>query len=128
MRPAGPLILVFCLCGCGDDGALFDAGAVDAKADGASADGGTPDGSFIGCTGPRVATLAFGLASPNDVALWQDQIYVAVGRDGTVRRIPTAGGPLTTLVSGQPAPWRFAVDADSIYWLTRALGKRASLR
>ena len=42
--------------------------------------------------------------------------------DGTIMSVPISGGNVTTLAAGQTAPSGIAVDATSVYWVTRGNG------
>jgi hypothetical protein len=63
-------------------------------------------------------TLATGLTEPFAIAVDSTSVYVADGSDGTVRKLPLAGGTPATLsnqVEGGP-PRGFAVGPTAVYW------------
>lgn len=49
-----------------------------------------------------------------------NDLFVAFGAEGrmTIQRLPKTGGTPVTVVDGQQSPHDFAIDADSIYWIT----------
>jgi hypothetical protein len=57
-----------------------------------------------------------GLGSPKDLAIDAAFVYWTNLDDGTVMKVPLAGGDPTTLVSDQFQPGAIAVDADALYW------------
>jgi hypothetical protein len=46
-----------------------------------------------------------------------DTVYWTEKAGGTVKSVPTCGGPITTLASGQTSPGALAVDATWIFWV-----------
>lgn len=64
---------------------------------------------------PRV--LASGQAGPSSIAIDTDSVYFTNGGDGTVVRVPKAGGPTQTVASGQSAPRNLRADDAGLVWL-----------
>jgi sugar lactone lactonase YvrE len=63
-------------------------------------------------------TNVWGMASNGAHLYWTDK---GDGKaNGTVRRVPVAGGPVETLASGLTLPWGIAVDSTHAYWVTNA--------
>jgi UDP-N-acetylglucosamine 2-epimerase len=50
------------------------------------------------------------------VAVGSGHIYWTSSGDGTIKEAPLAGGPVTTLVTGQDNPEGLAVDSGHLYW------------
>jgi hypothetical protein len=73
------------------------------------------------CVPAASLRLATGLTDPMDLAVDADAVYWSDIGDGTINRVPRAGGTVTTLVRNQAKPARIALDATHVYW-TNALG------
>jgi sugar lactone lactonase YvrE len=104
------------------DGALADAARADAAGgDGAPSDGARSDGRSPGCDGAacRPVVLAAGENQPCGLALDAENIYWTVA-SGDVRKMPLAGGEITTLASGQNRPCSIVVDGPNVYWVNAA--------
>lgn len=50
------------------------------------------------------------------IAVDSTNVYWTNAGGGTVMKVPIAGGPSTTLASGQAQPWGIAVDGINVYW------------
>ncbi len=71
---------------------------------------------------PKV--LASGLRCPEDLVLDDDAVYAPIMDDGTIVRVPKAGGALTVVATDDAhGPRYLAVDADAIYWANQGTGK-----
>jgi len=66
--------------------------------------------------GTSPTSLASGLSEPSNLALDGTHIYFASRQDGTVMKLPLAGGTPTILASKQRLPSAVAVDGTSVYW------------
>ena len=87
--------------------------------------------------GGELVTLAEGIARPWDLALDEDFVYCASAgsyaagsageylRDGSVLRIPKAGGEPLVLAAEQDYPLRVAVDDTFVYWLNHTSPRTA---
>lgn len=64
-------------------------------------------------------TLASGQSSPMRMAIDTTHVYWTNVGDGTVRRVPKAGGAIEDIAAGQDQPFAIAVDADGVYWTNR---------
>ena len=60
--------------------------------------------------------LATGLSRPQDISLQAGALYWTDLNLGTVSKISTGGGAVTTLVSGLSAPWGIGTDSTSVYF------------
>jgi hypothetical protein len=65
-------------------------------------------------TTANVKTLAQGYASPLDIAVDAANVYFTSA--GSVLRVAKAGGPVTTIASGQGLARGVAVDGTYVYW------------
>jgi sugar lactone lactonase YvrE len=73
---------------------------------------------------PGLEVLASGLPTPATLAIDGTSIYwVNNAPNGSVMKMPLAGGTPTTLASGQPKPWGIAVDAANVYWTNTVAGE-----
>jgi hypothetical protein len=84
------------------------------------------DGSIssVPLAGGKPTLLATGLRCPEEIAIDDDAIYVASMDDGTVLRIPKAGGAATVAATDNERGTRYvAVDATAIYWANQRTGK-----
>lgn len=55
-------------------------------------------------------------------ALTTTELFFTSSTEGTVSKIPIAGGSAVVLASAQAWPWGVAVDSSNVYWLNRGLG------
>jgi hypothetical protein len=99
-----------------------DAGSFDASVGDAAVSDGGDGGAAHG-----VKALATGQASPIGVAIDATNLYwtttgTSTTVNGTVVKMPLAGGTSITLASGRSAPSAIAVDATSVYWVDAGLG------
>ena len=82
-------------------------------------------GSAAPCVGACTVDLAAGLASPTALAVDANYVYVLLGSNATVQRIPLAGGNPETIASvelGVPGLDGLAVDATSVYFTVESGG------
>lgn len=91
----------------------------------AGADDSSPDVKVdvvvpVDCFGAGATVLAPGQASPTDIAVDETHVYWTVSgsgcSDGSVRRMPKAGGLIETLASDEPNPRRLVLDQDRVYY------------
>jgi hypothetical protein len=133
--PMGKLLVVLLplavLVDCGTRTGLFAGTGVEVGVDDAPADVSADDGSAAdamvcsaGGGGSVVATLASNQMFPNGVAIDATNAYWVNAVQGTVKKVPLAGGTPVTLASGQPtaSAAAIAVDAAGIYWTNAATG------
>ena len=76
-------------------------------------------------TGPTTPTvLASGVISPSGIAVDNTYVYFGEGSAGTstIRKVPKAGGTVTTIVAGLNSVYRLTLDANNIYWTDIAGG------
>lgn len=66
--------------------------------------------------GNCLTTLATGQNIPADLAIGADSLYWVNNPDGTIMKVPLAGGVPVTLASGQLHPQGVATDATHVYW------------
>ena len=73
------------------------------------------------CTGGlcQPITLASGEGMPWAIALDATNLYWANYTEGTVKRLPIAGGPAAVIASGLLEPFDLAIDQDSAYVIDR---------
>jgi len=71
--------------------------------------------------GGNAIELAMNLVSPGAVALDDANVYAIDDGGGSVVKVSKAGGPVTTLATGQAAR-TLAVDASGVYWTDGAGG------
>jgi hypothetical protein len=64
--------------------------------------------------------LAGSLMDPQGIAVDDTSVYWAGTGDGTINKVPLAGGPITVLAQGQSMPIKVAVDATYVYWTNNA--------
>jgi cysteine-rich repeat protein len=95
---------------CGDD-IVDDLGGEECD-DGNTVDG---DGCSQLCRFSPVA-LASGLNGPTQFAVGSAYVYWTNYSEGTVKRVPKAGGSVELLASGLVGPWAIAVDSTQIFW------------
>lgn len=69
-----------------------------------------------GATSTDLVTNLESTAARGGIALDATHVYFTDATRGRVLRVPRAGGPAETLVSGQDAPTSVAVDAQYLYW------------
>ncbi len=105
------IALVAAACSGDDGGGPADALTVDDAVETADA----PDGG-----GPQPITLASGLIQPLGLAVAGGQVYFVTTGDlaaatGVVARVPTGGGAVEELATGQSRPYDLRVS-DRIYW------------
>jgi len=55
-------------------------------------------------------------SAPGPIAIDDTNVYYVDG-SGDLLRAPLAGGPVTTLATGQVNPDAIVVDATSVYWV-----------
>ncbi|HZI13745.1 MAG TPA: hypothetical protein VE153_25430 [Myxococcus sp.] len=67
--------------------------------------------------------LASDQAAPWGVALDPTHVYWTALLDGTVCRVPRAGGEVEVLARGQHGPRGLAVTGDALYWLSSCSGE-----
>jgi hypothetical protein len=74
-------------------------------------------------TGPSGATTLV----PNEVGLYMavdaTNVYWSNLGFGSIKKVPLAGGTVTTLATGQSSPYKVVVDANNVYWVTYGTGK-----
>ena len=76
-----------------------------------------PGGVYrVSKTGGTVTTLATS-SRPNDLAVDTNYVYWSDPDDGTISRVPLAGGAVTTLVSGTFGATHLVMDAANLYWI-----------
>jgi len=62
--------------------------------------------------------LISGPKGPHGIAVAGDAVYFTAYSEGTVRKIPTTGGPADTLASGQGLPSMIALSSTTLFWTT----------
>lgn len=65
-----------------------------------------------------VRTVSTTNVDPSDLALDNDVLYVAERNAGQIGRVPTSGGQVEVLATGQIGAVRVAVDTTYVYWIT----------
>jgi hypothetical protein len=116
------------------EGGSSEAGTTDAPVVEGGGEGGTCNGDLqvdkkncgrcghdcLGgnCTAGKceLVALAGGLAAPTGLAVDATHLYVANSGDGTVMRVPKAGGNVQQLVSGWQNVVGVAVSGTSLFW------------
>ena len=76
--------------------------------------------NFDGSNRERLADPVAG-GGGKDMAVFADFVYWANGNDGTIRRAPTIGGTVDSIVVGQIKPQAVAVDATGLYFTNYAV-------
>jgi hypothetical protein len=67
------------------------------------------------CTLGRCMIVLAAVSEATGLAVDAENVYFSA-YDRTVKKVPTSGGAVTTLVSGLKAPWGIAVDATTLYY------------
>ena len=60
--------------------------------------------------------------SNGGIVLDGTSVYWVNNSGGTVKKLPLAGGTVTTLATGQDGPYRIALDATNVYWTNQTGG------
>lgn len=66
--------------------------------------------------GAGLVELATGLARPEGIAVDATHLYWASSGDGTINKVPIAGGAPVIIATGQVQPENLAVDGTHVYW------------
>ncbi|APR84845.1 Putative serine/threonine-protein kinase pknH [Minicystis rosea] len=66
--------------------------------------------------GADAKALATEQASPQGIAVDDTSVYWANRDDGTINKVPLAGGSVTVVAAGQATPIKIALDASHVYW------------
>jgi hypothetical protein len=70
--------------------------------------------------GSGIVALATAQASPQGIAIDGANAYWANQGDGTINKVPLAGGAVTVIGSMQGGPAKVAVDGTHVYWTNNA--------
>jgi hypothetical protein len=70
--------------------------------------------------GAGATALATMQAGPQGIAIDATHVYWVNKDDGTVNKVPIAGGAVTVLAHGQAQPYDIVVDATHVYWTNYA--------
>lgn len=72
-----------------------------------------------GCSG--VAQIAEGPDKGQLLAIYEGELYwtAGEGNSGSVQKVSTRGGPVTTLAEAQEDPFGIAVNQHGVYWVSR---------
>lgn len=73
-----------------------------------------PDNAIVGGWGTPVTNP--GDASVFDIAVDDTHVYAADNYGGTIWKVPTDGGDITVLATGQDFPFDIGVDDTAVYW------------
>jgi uncharacterized repeat protein (TIGR02543 family) len=93
---------------------------------------GSACGAGLSCTAGTCQATSSGAATTlaaNEVGFYMavdaTNVYWSSLSYGAIKKVPIAGGPVTTLASGQAMPYKLVVDASNVYWVNYGSGSAA---